>query len=89
MNAVTLKKLEKLKSTYKDGLEDLLSDVSNKKARVPIETNRLFDMKKMLLGEVLMTDRLLSGLEMALKKLLRCRVVRHTVVVLIYIFDIN
>lgn len=80
-----LKRLDKLKATYKTPLDGLLLDVSNNKAKIPFEPHRLSDMKKMLLGEVLMTERLLIGLEAALKKLLRCRMVRHTILVLIYI----
>ena len=76
------KRLTKLRKTYEFAFEDLLLD---KEAKIPFDRRRLLDLKKMLLGEVLMTDKLINGLETSLKKLLRCRMVRHKILVLIYV----
>ena len=86
MNSLSmLKRLKKLNSTYKTGFEDLLLDVQNNKAKIPFDVNRLLDMKKMLLGEVLLTEKLFCGLESALGKLLKFRIVRQIILILIYI----
>lgn len=70
-------KLLKLRATYQIAFEELLED---KDAEIPIDRSRLLDMKKMLLGYVNMSEKLLIGLEAALKKLLRCRMVRNKIV---------
>lgn len=77
MNIPTKTRLDKIRSTYETAFEALLLD---KQAKIPFERKRLLDMKKMLSGQVLMTDKLINGLETALKKLLRCRMVRHIIV---------
>ncbi|CAO1395900.1 unnamed protein product [Diamesa serratosioi] len=65
-------KLLKLREIYHTAFEELLKDED---AEIPFDKKRLWDMRKMLLGDVNMTDKLLVGLETALQKLLRCRMI--------------
>ncbi|CAO1381236.1 unnamed protein product [Diamesa tonsa] len=70
-----LERLNKLKRTYIAELEVLILDVQNNKFKIGFQVQKLYDMKRMLQGEVRMNEKLLDGLEEILKRFLECRVV--------------
>lgn len=78
-----LERLNKLKRTYIAELEVLILDVLNNKFKIGFQVQKLFDMKRMLQGEVRMNEKLLDGLEEILKRFLECKVVRKLIVILI------
>lgn len=78
-----LERLNKLKRTYIAELEVLILDVQNNKFKIGFQVQKLYDMKRMLQGEVRMNEKLLDGLEEILKRFLECRVVRKLIVILI------